>query len=372
MSNRGAAADIANQRQTAQSTLDSFLAQLLPGSEEFNRLQTEGGRLVQTVSGPDDEEALIRQLAAQLVQTQQGRISEGGPGTALEARTNLATGGLRQASAMQPFEQDTLDALSGMGLDTPTGEIFGDLMTRAKSPDQHWTPYQSTLQQQMSLAENSNRQAFARRGLSGSGLEQEGASRAGNELAIAEADRMNQDRLQKENFRQQQVENFMQIYNAGEGLRNRQIGLEGDLVNLQLGRESNLTGLLGGQTARSGANQVNLLNQQTTREQGLQDQAAAAQAARNAAIGKTIGTGLGTAGGFLIGGPPGAAIGGQLGGSMFGGDASGQLAAQRSQGTASGQPASQTSSLTRQAGQGSGGLDMATLIKLLQQSGVGM
>lgn len=107
--------DIARQREERQNTQNQFLSQLVPGSEEFNQLQT----LDANALTPDQ----IRETGNQLVAQQQARIGAGGPATALEARTNLSVEGLRRAAAPQDFEQDFLNVLSGRPTTTPTGEI---------------------------------------------------------------------------------------------------------------------------------------------------------------------------------------------------------------------------------------------------------
>ena len=107
--------DVARQREERANLKNQFLSQLVPGSEEFNQIQS----LDVNALTPDQ----IRQTGNQLVAQQQTRIGAGGPATALEARTNLSVEGLRRAAAPQGFEQDILNVLSGRPTTTPTGEI---------------------------------------------------------------------------------------------------------------------------------------------------------------------------------------------------------------------------------------------------------
>ena len=311
--------DVARQTETSQSILNQFLSQLVPGSAEFNQLQTEGLALMRSTGDTGDQADQIRQLGSQLVSAQQARAASGEPITALEARTQQAFQGLRGAAGFTSEEQAVFNALRGLqtaqGV-TPTGveDIFRQLVSRAQSPEQF---FQSTLQPQLNLAEQSNRAAFASRGLLRSGLEQEGATRSGQELAIREAEA-------QEAFRQQQLRNFQNLFNVGQQLRGREIGVEEAFTNLQLGRESNLTQLLAAQTGRRGDDLVNLLQRQTGRAEDLFDTAAQQEAARNAAIGGA----LGKVGGFILGGAPGAITGEALFGGG-GGSASSLLASQQ-------------------------------------------
>ena len=116
--------DIARQRESAQAVLTQLLSQLLPGSPEYLQLQTEGSRLLQGVAGPEDEEALIRQIAQPLIQQQQAKISRGEAASPLEARTNLQVGKLREAAQPVDFEQDLLGILSGRPPTTQAGRLF--------------------------------------------------------------------------------------------------------------------------------------------------------------------------------------------------------------------------------------------------------
>ena len=312
--------NIARQTETSQSILNQFLSQLVPGSTEFNQLQTEGLALMRSTGDPGDQADMIRQLGSQLVLTQQARAASGEPITALEARTQQAFQGLRRAAGFTSEEQAVFNALRGIqGTGEPgqaggVEDIFSQLVARSRDPNQF---FQSTLRPQLDLAEQANRAAFASRGLLRSGLEQEGAIRSGQELAIREAEA-------QEAFRQQQLGNFQSLFNVGQQLRGREIGVEEAFTNLQLGRESNLTELLAAQTGRRGDDLVSLLARQTGRAEDLFDTAAQQEAARKASLGKSLGTALGAGAGFLVGGPAGAGIGAQIGGG-----ASGLLASQQ-------------------------------------------
>lgn len=248
--------DNARQAEEFVGIINQYLGQLVPGSQEYNDLVNFGNKYLQQIESGAipvselggsvlDQQPAANQYGSQLVQQQQGRIAGGGPATALEARTQQQIGNLRGAVAHRPEEEAIFSALRGLplaGEQAASGTIFADLVSRAQNPDQYYT---STLQPQLDLAESSNRAKFASRGLLRSGLEQEGATRAGNELAIAET-------AQKEGFRQNQLSNFMNLYGMGQDVRGRDIGLEEAITNIQLGRESNLTGLLANQSfARS-------------------------------------------------------------------------------------------------------------------------
>lgn len=324
--------DIASQSQQFIDIINQGLAQLTPGSPEYNDLTAFGQKYLGQISQGEipvpelggavlDQQPAATQYEQQLIKQQQDRIAAGGPANALESRTNLAIGlpGLNGAtatpgaagpyqsllsqSANTPEEQAIFNAERGLpmsGQESPTGSIFADLLARAQNPDQY---YQSTLGPQLALALQANQQAFGRRGLLGSGLQDEGGTRAANELAIQEAAARNQ-------FRQQSMENFFNLFNTGEQLRNRSLGVAGDLVNLQLGRESNLTGLLGNQgfaTANTNAN-VAGQNQAYARQDQLSQQQQ--DAAFQQMLGRLAGTGVG----FALGGPTGAAIGGSVAG----------------------------------------------------------
>src|SRR3990167_7949162 len=312
--------DIARQREETLSIGNQFLAQLVPGSQEYNELQGEIQRLQQTVASPLEEQTLVREFGQRLVSQQQARAAAGEPITALEARTQKAFEGLRGAAGFTSEEQAVFNALRGIqGTGEPgqaggVEDIFSQLVARSRDPNQF---FQSTLRPQLDLAEQANRAAFASRGLLRSGLEQEGATRSGQELAIREAEA-------QEAFRQQQLGNFQNLFNVGQQLRGREIGVEEAFTNLQLGRESNLTKLLAAQTGQRGTDLINLLARQTGRAEDLFDTAAQQEAARKASLGKSLGTALGAGVGFLVCGPAGAGIGAQIGGG-----ASGLLASQQ-------------------------------------------
>ena len=298
--------DAARQEETSRNLLNELLAQLIPGSEEYTRLLTEGTDLVRRTGDPGDQAEMIRQLAMPIIAAQQQRVAAGGAATPLESRTDLATQRLRGLSDFQPYEQDVFDALTGgeSSIDTDAGRVFREQVLRAKDPDASYT---STFQPALDLLQEQVKARAARRGILGSGLELEDLGRTGSELAIREGQA-------REGFRQGQYDRFANVYGQGQALRNRQLGLEGDLVNIQLGRESNLTGLL----ANAGygrASDARDLAQRTT-EQSIADRLDAmdAEAARKAALGQAIGTGVG----FAVGGPTGASIGGSIGGNVVG------------------------------------------------------
>ena len=270
----------ARSQEERQSIKNQFLSQLVPGSAEYNELQAI---LIGPGSGPTHGE--INQLGSELVQRQQARIAAGEPATALETRTGLAFQGLRDVAAFSPEEQALLNALRGIvGTGEPgqaggVEDIFSQLVGRARDPD---AAFKSTFDQQFQLAEEANRAAFANRGLLRSGLEQEGATRAGNELAIREA-------AAREDFRQRQLENFQNLFNAGQTLRGREIGVEEALVNMMLGRESNLTSLLATQTGNATQNLLDLLGTQTGRAERLRDLASGLREAERQSREKFVG-----------------------------------------------------------------------------------
>lgn len=408
-------ADIARQREEVRVIGEQFLAQLAPGSQEANQLQSEIQRLMATVESPASEQDIIRQLGQQLVSQQGARIAAGGPATPLEARTQAAVGGLRERAAFTPEEQDVLSLQRGQPTTTPTGAIFGerfqftpeqqailnalrgidpttptgriltDLVARAQRPEEF---FQSTLQPQLHLAEEANRQAFARRGLLRSGLEQEGATRAGNELAIREAQA-------REAFRRNALSDFQslltqgrgipgerqegveELFNVGQGLRQREIGVEEALVQMQLGRETDLTKLLAAQSEAGAGRISSLLERRTTRQESLSDLARQEDAARNAAIGRTVGNIAAIGANFIPGIGPVLSAGIKAGTEGFFGekssvspsDAASLLGQSRSQVTES--PRELAGTLSRNPQQ-LGQLDpqtLAALLKALELSG---
>jgi len=130
--------DIASQTEGGQNLLNQFLSQLVPGSEEFNQLLTEGAEFVKFDAQKGVDTSSIRELGSRLVKQQSDRIAGGGAATAQEARTNLQIGqapspgvpgtGLRGAAAPVGFEQDILRLLGGESTTTPTGQILGDAL----------------------------------------------------------------------------------------------------------------------------------------------------------------------------------------------------------------------------------------------------
>lgn len=343
--------DIARQKEEVQQIVNSFLAQLVPGSDEYNQLASEGNRLVLTSSSPLDEQSLARELGQRLVGQQQARIAGGGPATALEARTQKAFEGIRGAAAFSPEEQAVFQALRGLGLSgeqEASGKIFQDLVARAQDPNQF---YKSFLDEKLAMAESAVKARAAQRGILGSGLELEDLGLAGGELAI-------QANAEQERFRQNQLNNFMNLFNVGQQLRGREIGVEEAFTNMMLGRESNLTGLLAAQTGRNTADTINLLMRQTGRAEGLRD-LAEAQGSQNrgilgSAIGKIVAPLLGKAASFIPG------IGPILGPAISG--AGGILASQQAQ--QGQQQPMLSSSLSRQA---QGGLELNELVRLLSR-----
>lgn len=345
-------ADIASQDEQSRQILNEYLAQLVPGSEEYNRFVTEAGALAAQTSAEGDQQGMIRALGSQLVQQQQARIAAGGPATAVEARTDQSYQGLRDVAAFTPEEQAVLNALRGISTTGGEGaginDIFSQLVGRAKNPDQYFS---STFSPQLQLLQDQVKARAASRGTLGSGLELEDLGRAGVELAIKEAQ-------QREAFRQDQLANFMGLFNLGQGFRSQEIGLEEGLVNLQQGRESRLTDILNSNTQARASDASSLLQRNTSRANDLFDTATAReQAIRDAALG-AVGTAAGGAIGGALGGPAGAAIGSQT--------ASGLLGSQQSQ--TSPQSMNPAGSLSRTGGSS---IDLQTLLKLLQSSGAG-
>lgn len=350
--------DLAKQQESVTNIGNQFLAQLIPGSQEYNEFQSEALRLAQTSGSPLDEQTLVRELGQRMVAQQQARVAGGGPATAQQAATMAREKQLRDVAAFRPEEQSVFSALRGLNLEgeqAPTGTIFADLVSRAQDPNKF---YQSTLKPKLALLQDQVKARAAQRGILGSGLELENLGRTGSELAIRETDA-------QEAFRQQQLANFQGLYNVGQGLRNREIGLEGDLVNIQLGRESRLTDLLNQNTNFRLDDMVRLLERQTGQATAGRLDAEDAAAAKKAALGQAAGT----VGGFVLGGAPGALFGSAaLGGGGGGGsDVSSLLGSSRQPDVTGLQTdASGVTSLTRQPSQPSGGIDIDALLKLLQ------
>ena len=344
--------DIARQRDRDQLLLNQFLAQLVPGSAEFQELQSRGQEWLSQIGSGPDFTAMIRDLGTQLASQQSQRIAAGGPATPFEARTNAQSQALRAAAAPQPFEEDIFRALEGTAPTTafgrtlqeslqttpeeiavlaglrgdsstaPTADVISQIVARARTPDQF---FESTLAPELDLARQAVESQFARRGITPtSGLAIEGLGRAGAELAVRSAQA-------KERSRQEALQNFLdalmrgqsaterrfgtsrETFNVGEQLRQRQLGTEQTLLDLQLGRENRLTPILAEQTFQRGTQQqdrfANLSDQATALEQ--QERAAKAQQAQQ--IARLLGTGVG----FAVGGPTGASVGNQLVGAAL-------------------------------------------------------
>lgn len=332
--------DLARQAEERQDLINQYLAQLVPGSEEYTQFVTETGPLVRLQGGDAPED--IRQMGQRLVSAQQARIAAGGAATPLEERTQKAFAGLRGKAAFSPEEQAVMDAVRGTlpANATGTGAIFGDLVTRAQRPDDF---FRSTMDPQMQIVEEAVKARAASRGITGSGLELESLGRAGVDVAIKEA-------AAREDFRQRQLDNAMNLFNVSQGLRGREIGVEEAMLNLQSGRESRLTDILNANTFARGSDTANLLARQTGRAEVLRDAAEASEAGRNALIGKGLGTALGAGAGFFVGGPAGASLGASLGGSIAGGgDVGSIIAAQRTGAGTTDGPLDLSTALSRQA-----------------------
>src|SRR3990167_1992228 len=340
--------DIARQREAAQNTQNQFLAQLIPGSPEHAQFQSESARLISGISGPEDEEALVRDLGTRLVQQQQARITAGGPATALEARTGLQVGALRQAvgtpsagGGARPEETDLFRVLRGEEPTTALGRIFRDQiirpsegggleeeLARALRGEPTTTHLGASAQRQVALAgeqpdlafeqelsllqDQINRQA-AQRGLATSGLPIEQLGRAGGELAVRRAQEREGIRRQREqdvlnlldtvqSGQQTRLQNVGTLQQLSQQLRGREIGLEEAVTNLQSGRESRLTNLLQSQTGTATENLLRLLQRETEQSIAGRLDAEDAEAARRKELGGVIGTGLAVAAAPFTGG----------------------------------------------------------------------
>ena len=374
--------DVAKQREETSTIGNQYLAQLVPGSAEYNELQSEIQRQVSQVGGGRPTQADIRAFGEEIVKRQQARVARGEPITPLEARTNVAAGKLREAvqpvdfeqdifrvlrgeapqtqagrmflesTQYQPEEQDIFRQLRGEGAPTtPLGGLAGDIFGRARAPVgdiESFDRFKTTLPERLELVRGQVENQFARRGITPtSGLALEGLGRAGVETAIGEEAAARDAYLRAAALRQQELGNREQaigqsfdLFNVGEQLqarrqaaggqllgegerlRERQIGLEDQLVNLQLGRETNLTGLLGQQTNRRLDSQEAMLareraygNQATLRAEA-QEEARRQELRKLAALAGSAGLGGLTAGMF----PAVAAASGITGGgfSRFG------------------------------------------------------
>lgn len=419
--------DVARQREEFRNQSNQLLAQLAPGSAEFQQAQ-ELARLGEGDSAQRD--AFFAQVP-QLVQQQQARIAAGGPAGPLEARTNLAFKGFRDIGKRVPFEEDIfrilqgtapetafgkqiatgtrpttieqelLNALEGLPTTTPIGGVFRKPLSLAAAPTAlPGAPVDDAVfRNALKLVEDRVNAEAAGRGILGGGLRLEQLGRAGTEASIAEALRQDQLRAEQNRLQQEAYQNaiglfdtgrgipiayrdyFSQLFNVGEGLRQREIGLEGALVDLQLGRETNLTNLLN-QNINTRLTDLNQLLQRRT-EQSTTDRLDAmdAEAARKAGIGQAIGTGLAVAAAPFTGGAslllaPSA---GQLGGSLAGGgrtqtaptgipQTAGQLLA--AQQTQPGGGGGQTfPSLSRQPGQQLSTEEFAELLRQISSGG---
>lgn len=304
--------DINRQREEAENEGNRILAQLVPGSREFTEMQNLIAQITSAAPSAQGRKFDLEQVinrGNELVIQQQDRIAAGGGATPLEERTDIAFQGLRDISARTPEEEDIFSILRGIDPTTDIGRIFqealgfsqeeesvfgalrgtdGDspidqilqsIIGRAQDPDQF---FQSNLDPSLQRARDFNAQTFADRGLLASGLQQEDLGRVGVDLAFNDA-------RDREAFRQQQVSNadvLLQrgigqtadrqsragsLFDVGQGLRGREIGLEEALTNLQLGREGGLTDLLRSQTGAATENQLELLGSRTTRSENLRD-----------------------------------------------------------------------------------------------------
>ena len=357
--------DVSRQREEFRTQSNQLLSQLIPGSEEYAQAQAEIVRLT-NAEGPE-RNIFLQQTLPGLITQQQSRIASGGPATAQQAATMAREKQLRDVAAFKPEEQSIFSALRGLGLEgqqVASGSIFADLVSRAQDPNKY---YQSTLEPKLALLQDAVKARAAQRGILGSGLELENLGRTGAELSIRETDA-------QEAFRQQQLNNFLGLFTAGQGLRNREIGLEGDLVNLQLGRESRLTDLLSQNTNFRLDDIRDLLGRQTNQSTLDRLDAEDTAAARRGQIGGAIGTGLGAAVGGIFGGPVGAGIGGSLGGQLGGGGGGGDVASllgtQRAATTATGAPApvSLSRAIDLQRNSGTSSTENARLIDELLRS----
>ncbi len=305
--------DIARQREEAENEANRIRAQLVPGSveaQQFEQLVSEVLSAPASSTGPKFDLSRIQTEGNQLLSSQQQRIASGGAATPLEARTQQAFEGLRDVSQFTPEEQSVFSSLRGFDLgegQVPTGTIFNNLIARAQDPNAF---FESTFQPQLDLLQDQVKARAAQRGILGSGLELEDLGRTGAELAIREGQA-------RSDFDQRQLANFFGLFDLGQQLRGREIGVEEALTNLQLGRESNLTSLLNANRNTANQDMLGLLSTRTGRAQDLRDVASALREAerqqREQFVGNTVGNTLST-----FGGKAGEAIGGAVSGS-FGG-----------------------------------------------------
>src|SRR3990167_2391716 len=98
-------ADIANQSQEFINIIDQYLAQLIPGSQEYNDLTAFGQKYLSQIAAGEmavpelggsvlDQQPAAMQYGKQLVDQYNARIAAGGPATALESRTDQTFQGL--------------------------------------------------------------------------------------------------------------------------------------------------------------------------------------------------------------------------------------------------------------------------------------
>lgn len=311
--------DIARQREEVQNIGNQFLAQLNPNSPEFNEFQSflsemvsrsaEGPFAVSQLGGAVvDQQEAVRRFGEQLVQQQSARIAAGGPAGPLEERTNLAFEAFRDISKRTDFEedvfrllsgeepqtafgkqfltglspsdieQDLLNALTGQPTTTPVGRVFEQEVARLSGGRVPDTVFEDALK----LVEDRVNEEFAARGALGGGLRLEGLGRAGVEAAIAEV-------LRQDALRQQAFQNitglfdtgraipanirdlFSSVFNAGEGLRGREIGVEAALRDIQLGRETNLTDIINRNVGTRLSDLSSLLQRRTSRAENISD-----------------------------------------------------------------------------------------------------
>lgn len=229
-------ADIARQAQEVVQIGQEFLSQLVPGSPEFSEMLAA----IIDARRRSDQRG-IAETGARLFTQQFERLQRGEAITGGEARTDLSFETLRKIAEFTPEEKDIFNAIRGAATETPTGEIATGLVERARTPDEF---FQSTLDEQLEQARDIVGTRFARRGLVGSGLELEGLGRAGVDLALQEAQA-------REEFRQQQLANFGQLFNVSQGLRGREIGIEEFRTKMQRDREREILDLLFRQSQRS-------------------------------------------------------------------------------------------------------------------------
>ena len=290
--------DLARQKEDVQNIGNQFLSQLVPGSQEYNELQSEILRLAQISASPADEQSLVREAGQRAVSTQQARIASGGAATPLEARTNLAVEGIRGAAAFRPEEQGVFQALRDETPTTDIAKLFQDLIGTARESDpvtdellqnllgKSREAPESLFEPELNLLQDRvNREANAR-GLASSGIPLEQLGRAGVELAIQEAQRREDIRRNRvmdvervvqtgEETRRSRLSDVERLFQTGQDLRGREIGVEEAVTNLQAGRESNLTGLLERQGSAATENLLELLGARTTRSEQLRDVASA-------------------------------------------------------------------------------------------------